>query len=122
MSNLKTALTFIIGLAITVAILVVVKNAARDIYRRLMDAVDPALVDQVTEVLASTQGIEQVSNVRIRWIGHELNAEVKILSSGTLSLTEAHDIAEHAEHELLHEVKRLTRVTIHTSPLLPGWE
>jgi cation diffusion facilitator family transporter len=109
----------IIGLAITVAILVVVKNAARDIYRRLMDAVDPALVDQVTEVLASTKGIERVSNVRIRWIGHELNAEVNILSAGTLSLTDAHDIAEHAEHELLHEVKRLTRVTIHTSPLLP---
>ena len=109
----------IIGLAITVAILVVVKNAARDIYRRLMDAVDPALVDQVTEVLARTKGVEHVSSVRIRWIGHELNAEANIMSAGTLSLTDAHDIAEHAEHELLHKVKRLTRVTIHSSPLLP---
>ena len=108
----------IIGLAITIAILVVVKNAARDIYRRLMDAVDPALVDQVTEVLAHTKGIERVGDVRIRWIGHELNAEVNILSAGSLSLTEAHDIAEHAEHQLLHEVKRLTRVTIHSSPIL----
>lgn len=109
----------IIGLAITIAILVVVKNAARDIYRRLMDAVDPALVDQVTTVLAQTPGIEKVGNVRLRWIGHELNAEVNILSAGTRSLTEAHEIAEHAERELLHKVKRLTRVTIHSSPLRP---
>ena len=33
----------IVGLVITVAILFVLKNAARDIYRRLMDAVDPEL-------------------------------------------------------------------------------
>ena len=106
----------IIGLAVTTAILVVVKNAARDIYRRLMDAVDPALVDQVTTVLAKTPGIEQVGSVRIRWIGHELNAEVNVLSATELTLSEAHEIAEHAEYHLLHEVKRLTRVTIHTSP------
>ena len=107
----------IIGLAITVAILVVVKNAARDIYGRLMDAVDPALVKHVTKMLEKTDGDEGVTNVRIRWIGHELNAEADILSAGTLSLTQAHEIAENAEHELLHEVKRLTRVTIHTSPM-----
>ncbi len=106
----------LVGLAITVAILVVVKNAARDIYRRLMDAVDPALVDQVTDVLQSIAGIEDVSSVRIRWIGHELNAEIDVLSVGSLSLAQSHEIAENAEHELLHAVKRLTRITIHTSP------
>ena len=37
----------IVGLAITLAILGVIRVAARDIYRRLMDAVDPSLVDQV---------------------------------------------------------------------------
>ena len=35
----------IVGLLITVAILVVLRDAARDVFRRLMDAVDPDLVD-----------------------------------------------------------------------------
>ncbi len=106
----------IVGLIITIAILAVVKNAARDIYRRLMDAVDPALVDQVTAVLSATDGIDAVDTVRIRWIGHELHAEAEVISDGALPLTQAHEIAERAHHDLLHQVPRLARATIHTSP------
>jgi cation diffusion facilitator family transporter len=106
----------IVGLVITVAILVVVKNAARDIYWRLMDAVDPGLVGQVTAVVAAVAGVESVDGVRIRWVGHELRAEVEISSDGGLSLADAHHVAEIAHHQLLHEIPRLARVSIHTSP------
>jgi len=106
----------IVGLAITVAILVVVKNAARDIYRRLMDAVDPGLVEQVTAILAGVDGIEGVEAVRIRWVGHALLAEAEVTSNGALTLAQAHDVAEHAHHHLLHEVPRLAWATIHSSP------
>lgn len=106
----------IVGLAITLAILVVVKNAARDIYRRLMDAVDPALVEQVTAILAGVDGIDAVEAVRIRWVGHELHAEAEVTSDGKLTLAQAHDVAEHARHHLLHEVPRLAQATIHSSP------
>jgi divalent metal cation (Fe/Co/Zn/Cd) transporter len=41
----------VVGLVITVAILAVLRQAAREIYRRLMDAVDPVLVDQVEQTL-----------------------------------------------------------------------
>lgn len=60
----------IVGLLITAAILVVLKNAARDIYRRLMDAVDPALTDKIESVLASVDGVEGVDQLRVRWVGH----------------------------------------------------
>jgi cation diffusion facilitator family transporter len=106
----------VVGLAITVAILLVVKNAARDIYRRLMDAVDPTLVERVSSALGDVDGIEQVEAVRIRWIGHELHAEAEVVSNGGLSLAEAHEVGERAHHHLLHEVPRLAHVTIHTSP------
>ncbi|GAC1532764.1 MAG: cation diffusion facilitator family transporter [Acidimicrobiales bacterium] len=106
----------IVGLLITVAILVVVRNAARDIYRRLMDGVDPALVQRVTDVLAAVDGIDAVESVRLRWVGHELQAEAEVLSDGSLNLAEAHDVAEEAHHRLLHEIPRLTRAAIHTSP------
>jgi cation diffusion facilitator family transporter len=106
----------VFGLAITVAILLVVKNAARDIYRRLMDAVDPALVDQIETVLSATPGIEAVDGVRVRWVGHQLHAEVEVTSDADLSLATAHTIAEEARHHLLHQVRRLSAITIHTSP------
>ena len=104
------------GLAITVGILLVVKNAARDIYRRLMDSVDPSLVDQIQGVLAKVHGIQAVEGVRVRWVGHELHAEADVVSDGHLTLSASHDIAEEGRHRLLHSIPRLGSVTIHTSP------
>ncbi len=106
----------LVGLLITAAILVVLRNAARDIYRRLMDAVDPQLVDDVATLVGTVPGVDCVDSVRIRWLGHELQAEVEVTSEGRLSLADAHAIAEEAQHRLLHEIPRLTRATIHTNP------
>ncbi len=109
----------VVGLLITVAILVVLKGAARDIYRRLMDSVDPALVDDVNRVLASVSGVRGVESVRIRWVGHDLRAEADITSDAQLTLADAHAIADEAHHRLLHDIPRLAEATIHTSPFGP---
>ncbi|MEO5974420.1 MAG: cation diffusion facilitator family transporter, partial [Ilumatobacteraceae bacterium] len=106
----------IVGLLISVAILAVLRQAARDVYRRLMDSVDPRLVDTVETMLIATDGIERVDAVRLRWVGHELYGQVQVVSDGTLSLNEAHEISEQARHKLLHRVPRLVEVVIHSSP------
>ena len=106
----------LIGLVITLAILGVLRSAVRQVGARLMDAVDPALVDQATAAVASVRGIDEVRELRLRWIGHTLRAEVDATVSPQLSLTEAHDLAHHAEAHLLSRVRRLTAATVHTSP------
>lgn len=106
----------IVGLVITAAILVVLKGAARDIYRRLMDSVDPGLVDDVIATVNSVPGVDTIETTQIRWTGHELRAEIEITSDAALSLVEAHAIAEEAHHRLLHDIPRLTKATVHTSP------
>ena len=106
----------VIGLVITVAILFVLKGAARDIYRRLMDSVDPELVDAVERVLAGVPGIEAVERVSIRWVGHELRAEADVVSDSRLTVAESHRIAEEAHHALLHGIPKLAMATIHTNP------
>ena len=68
----------VIGLVITVAILAVLRTAARDVYRRLMDAVDPALLDDAERALAEEPGVLAVRVVRMRWIGHTLHAEAEL--------------------------------------------
>jgi len=105
-----------IGLAITVAILGVLRSATRQVAARLMDAVDPVLVDQATAAVTSVSGIDEVRELRIRWIGHTLRAEVDATVAPDLTLTQAHDLAHHAEAHLLHQVRRLTAATVHTSP------
>ena len=92
-------------------------GAARDVYRRLMDAVDPELVDQVEQEAAMVPGVERVDAIRVRWIGHEVRAELNLTGDRELRVFEAHDVAEEVRHALLHHIKRLTDATIHTDPM-----
>lgn len=106
----------IVGLVITVVIAVVLWGAARDIYRRLMDAADPQVVDQARAVLRSVEGIAEVGRVRMRWIGHTLHAEADIEVAPDLVVSDAHDIAHHGERHLRREVERLGSATVHVHP------
>lgn len=106
----------VVGLGITVAILLVLKDAAREVYRRLMDAVDPALVDTVADTLRGTPGVTDVGAVHLRWIGHALRAECEIVVPADLTVTQAHDIAVDAEHRLIHALPRLDSAFVHADP------
>src|SRR5712691_3168832 len=106
----------IVGLLITVAILAVLRQAAREIYRRLMDAVDPALVDQAEQTLRTTPGVLGTGQVRLRWIGHQLRAECEIIVDPHIAAVQAHDIAASAEHALLHAIPRLAAALVHADP------
>jgi cation diffusion facilitator family transporter len=112
----------IVGLLITAAIALVLKDAAREVFRRLMDAVDPAVVDAAEAALRRVPGVRDVAEVRTRWIGHRLRAEATVVVDGSLTLRDAHHIAVEAEHALLHAVPRLAAALIHTDPTCSGAE
>jgi divalent metal cation (Fe/Co/Zn/Cd) transporter len=82
-----------------------------------MDAVDPALVDLVEATARGTEGVRDVGDVRLRWIGHRLRAELEIIVADDLTVVEAHRIAESAEHRLLHDVPRLHAALVHADPV-----
>jgi cation diffusion facilitator family transporter len=106
----------IIGLIITVAILAVLRTAARDVFRRLMDGVDPALVDSAEAALAAEPGVTGVRNVKMRWIGHRLHAEAELDIDASVTLADAHRIAHEAEHTLTHAVPKLSTALVHAYP------
>ncbi|MFJ2007543.1 cation diffusion facilitator family transporter [Streptomyces chartreusis] len=111
----------IVGLAITAAIVLVLRDAAREVFRRVMDAVDPALVDAAERALREVAGVREVGELRLRWIGHRLRAEVAVVVDGEATVREAHAIAVEAEHALLHAVPRLTAALVHADPApVPG--
>lgn len=106
----------IVGLAITAAILLVLRDAAREVFRRVMDAVDPALVDTAEQALRGVPGVRGVGELRLRWIGHRLRAEVAVVVDGAWTVRQAHQVAVDAEHALLHAVPRLTAALVHADP------
>ena len=110
----------VVGLAITVAILFVLKDAAREVYRRLMDAVDPSIVDTAEATLRHTPGVRNIGAVQLRWIGHNLRAECEIVVDATLTVAAAHAVAVEAEHRLIHAIPRLDRALVHADPDTPG--
>ncbi|MEU5023394.1 cation diffusion facilitator family transporter [Streptomyces milbemycinicus] len=108
----------IVGLLITAAILLVLKDATREVFRRLMDSVDPTLVDKGEAAVREVPGVRDVSELRMRWIGHKLRAEATVEVDGGLSVRESHAVAVDVEHALIHAVPRLTAALVHTDPAL----
>ncbi|MGR6969042.1 cation diffusion facilitator family transporter [Streptomyces cynarae] len=106
----------VVGLAITAAIVLVLRDAAREVFRRVLDAVDPSLVDRAERALKEVPGVREVGELRLRWIGHRLRAEVAVVVDGEVSVRRAHAIAVEAEHALLHAVPRLTAALVHADP------
>jgi len=106
----------VVGLLITVAILAVLGQAARAIYQRLMDAVDPVLTDQAERTLRACDGVLGTGQIRLRWIGHQLRAECEVVVAAGLSAAQAHQVTLDAEHDLLHAIPRLAGALVHADP------
>ncbi len=110
----------VVGLVITVAILVVGSGAVRRVGQRLLDAVDPAVIARITTTVSEVGGVLAVTEVRARWSGHRLLAQVRLSVDGSLSVSAAHQVAEEAQHALLHQIPNLSDAIIHVDPVQPG--
>ena len=106
----------IAGIIITIVILTVVFSTARSVLQRLLDAVDPHVVPSIIDIASSVPGVEQVTDVRARWVGHTLHVVMNIEVDAELTLSKAHAIAEEVRHRLFHDIKGLSEVLIHTDP------
>lgn len=109
----------VVGLAIAAAILSVLWSAAKQVFARVLDAVDPELVARAEETLRGTPGARDVGWVRLRWVGHRLVAEADLEVDPQLTVGAAHTVAHDAEHRLIHALPRLDRATIHPHPVAP---
>ncbi|WP_230375510.1 cation diffusion facilitator family transporter [Methanolobus vulcani] len=106
----------IIGLIITVAILKIVWDSSKMVFSRLLDGVEPEVIDEIRHSINHVEGVEDVSDIRVRWIGHRLHAEINISVNSDLSVREGHRIADEVRKNLLHHLKYLSGTTIHVDP------
>ena len=106
----------IIGILMTLLILRIVWESAAAVFTRILDGVDPDVPDKIREQAKQTEGVKDVSEVRVRWLGHRMHAELNVAVGQGLSVEEGHDIAKRVRHELLHNLQFLSGVTIHVDP------
>ncbi|HEX2172382.1 MAG TPA: cation diffusion facilitator family transporter [Dehalococcoidia bacterium] len=104
------------GLIIAAAILFILWGVGRDLIKRMMDAVDPAVIRQIEQIAQTVPTVEAVHDIRARWRGHRIVSEIHLGLPGQLTLIEAHQVAEDVRHKLLHEVENLADVIVHTDP------
>ncbi len=112
----------VVGLVITLAILRIVWESGKSIFTRLLDGVDPEVIDEIRHSVNHTAGVRDISEVRVRWLGHRLHAEVNIAVSPELSVEEGHKIATETRHQLLHHLRYLSNTTIHIDPVTASGE
>lgn len=106
----------VIGLAITALILRILWSAARAVFLRMLDAVEPEVLDGIRHAVRHVEGVREASDVRARWIGHWLHAEVNLAVGAELTIGEAHRLGNEARHEILHQVPQLSNVVVHVDP------
>jgi cation diffusion facilitator family transporter len=99
----------IVGLLIAAAILVIVWQSGKVVFTRLLDGVDPEVIDDIQHAASHVLGVEDVAEVRAQWVGHRLRAEVNVAVDPDLSVAEGHAIALEVNYQLLHELRYLDR-------------
>jgi cation diffusion facilitator family transporter len=105
-----------VGLLITIVILRIVWQSGKSVFSRLLDGVDPEVIGEIKHAAGHVEGVGSVSEVRVRWLGHRMHAELNIAVDQTLTVEKGHDIAKSVRHELLHRLKYLSNATIHVDP------
>ena len=103
----------IVGLAITAAIFSIVVQTSREIFTRMLDGVDPAVVDEIRHTADHMAAVKEVTDIRARWLGHRLHAEANIAVDSHLTIAQAHAVATEVRHRLLHALPNLSLVVVH---------
>lgn len=107
----------IVGLLIGIAILFIGRDASKQVWYRLMDAVDPATIEQIAGYAGE---IADVTRVQARYVGHELHAEVAIRLSGTPTIADEQEAVGQIRQMLYRYVRHLGQVTIEVEADAPA--
>jgi cation diffusion facilitator family transporter len=104
----------IVGILISAAIIVLLWGTVRSIGRRLMDGIEPELVDRARHALEHTPGVVAVPSLRLRWVGHRLQGDAT-LQIADVATSEGDRIAHSAQHELAHALPNLDEMVLRTT-------
>jgi len=103
---------FVVGL--------IILKTAWDIFResthRLTDGFDQDLLQQLRGTISGIAGVEEISDIKARYLGSSVLVDVVIHVDPELSVVESHTITEKIE-ERMKKVHKINTVHIHIEPI-----
>lgn len=112
----------VVGLLITAVILCIVWESGKAVFTRLLEGIDPGVIDEIKHAANHVSGVKEITEVRVRWLGHRLHAEVNIAVNPELTVSQGHEIALEVQHQFLHHLKYLSNATVHIDPVTASGE
>jgi cation diffusion facilitator family transporter len=107
----------IVGLLITLAIVQIVWQSIKAVFTRMLDGVEPNVIDELRHAVEHVEAVKKVTDIRARWLGHRLHAELNVAVPSDLSVAEAHTVAKEVRHRLMHHLNYLSSVVVHIDPI-----
>ena len=102
----------IIGLLITLAIFAIVWQSSKAVLTRMLDGVEPGIVDEIHHAAEHVSGIERVQSVQARWFGHRLHADVAISVSDGATAKDVLDVTGALKEELFSHLPALAEANV----------
>jgi len=106
----------LVGIAITIAILFIVRGASRAVWNRLVDGIEPATVGEIEHATTHVPGVREVREVRARWVGHKIFTDLQITVDPDLSVARSQEIVEAVTAELRRHVRSLGSAVVSVRP------
>jgi cation diffusion facilitator family transporter len=102
----------LVGLLISAAILVLLWGTVRSIGRRLMDGIEPELVDAAQNALEGTPGVLAVPRLQLRWSGHRLQGAATLVMDDGVTLASAEQVTKEAARRLKHALPKVDHMVL----------
>src|SRR5215203_4351135 len=106
----------LIGLLITMAILFIVRDAARAVFGRMLDGIEPSILADVEHAPTHVPGVYDVHEARARWLGHKVHADLHITVDPNLTVAESHALVDRVQEAPAAHIPALGRAVVHVCP------
>src|SRR3989338_5308443 len=106
----------LIGLLISLTIFYIVWDSAKAVLFRMLDGIEPEILEEIQHAIDNVPGVKKIGEIRARWIGHKVHAEINVAVESKASLSEAHEVAKEVGHQVSHHVPQLGHAVVHVDP------
>jgi cation diffusion facilitator family transporter len=107
----------IVGLLITIAIVQIVWQSSKAVFTRMLDGIEPEVIAEIRHAVEHIDAVKKVTEVRGRWLGHRLHAELNVAVPSDLSVAQAHTVAKEVRHQVMHHLNYVSSVMVHVDPI-----
>lgn len=105
----------------SVVICIFILKAAYDImsdgFAKMVDkACDPQVVEEMKALILSHEGVVEIDLIRTRLFGSKIYVDIEIGADGSLSLEQAHHIAQEVHDEMEQKFSNVKHCMVHVNP------